>query len=250
MHSLRMHVRNVPAENSFRLLVPRRGRIDRYYSRVSVNFNFIGKYHAVADSVVNSAEKVEGPGTRGTKESVNDSKDEDGSDVTSTLSGLLAGLPTLAGPQRFANSLRQKFASNSGESNFAATSSNTRQSLVDIFHDVVNPWYRSRRIVDESHDFTDARRVEYNNCRVECSINFDNNLHGCITELELHSTLLKCTVIRTILEQNKANYRQIFNSDYTIDKSLEKLTSALDKFFLQITARDIVLILFSTTLNV
>lgn len=71
---------------------------------------------AVADSVVNSTEKVEGPGTRGAKESVNDSKDEDGSDVTSTLSGLLAGLPTLAGPQRLANSLRQKFASNSGES--------------------------------------------------------------------------------------------------------------------------------------
>ncbi|EFN76156.1 hypothetical protein EAI_08735, partial [Harpegnathos saltator] len=65
-------------------------------------------------AVVNSAEKVEGPGTRGTKESVNDSKDEDGSDVASTLSGLLAGLPTLAGPQRLANSLRQKFASNSG----------------------------------------------------------------------------------------------------------------------------------------
>ncbi|EFN67502.1 hypothetical protein EAG_02889, partial [Camponotus floridanus] len=65
-------------------------------------------------SVVNSAEKVEGPGTRGAKESVNDSKDEDGSDVASTLSGLLAGLPTLAGPQRLANSLRQKFASNSG----------------------------------------------------------------------------------------------------------------------------------------
>lgn len=75
-----------------------------------------GKYCALADSVVNSAEKVEGPGTRGTKESVNDSKDQDGSDVTSTLSGLLAGLPTLAGPQRLANSLRQKFASNSGES--------------------------------------------------------------------------------------------------------------------------------------
>ncbi|KAL0100378.1 hypothetical protein PUN28_019615 [Cardiocondyla obscurior] len=67
------------------------------------------------NSVVNSAEKVEGPGTRGAKESVNDSKEEDGSaDVTSTLSGLLAGLPTLAGPQRLANSLRQKFASNSG----------------------------------------------------------------------------------------------------------------------------------------
>ncbi|XP_018398307.1 PREDICTED: uncharacterized protein LOC108776250 [Cyphomyrmex costatus] len=65
------------------------------------------------NSVVNSAEKVEGPGTRGVKESVNDSKDEDGSDVASTLSGLLAGLPTLAGPQRLANSLRQKFASNS-----------------------------------------------------------------------------------------------------------------------------------------
>lgn len=70
----------------------------------------------VAGSIVNSAEKVEGPGTRGAKESVNDSKDEDGSDVASTLSGLLAGLPTLAGPQRLANSLRQKFANNSGES--------------------------------------------------------------------------------------------------------------------------------------
>ncbi|EZA54673.1 hypothetical protein X777_04958 [Ooceraea biroi] len=59
---------------------------------------------------------VEGPGTRGAKESVNDSKDEDGSDVASTLSGLLAGLPTLAGPQRLASSLKQKFVSNSGES--------------------------------------------------------------------------------------------------------------------------------------
>ncbi|RLU20766.1 hypothetical protein DMN91_007379 [Ooceraea biroi] len=57
---------------------------------------------------------VEGPGTRGAKESVNDSKDEDGSDVASTLSGLLAGLPTLAGPQRLASSLKQKFVSNSG----------------------------------------------------------------------------------------------------------------------------------------
>ncbi|XP_071637513.1 choline O-acetyltransferase isoform X6 [Temnothorax longispinosus] len=65
------------------------------------------------NAVVNSAEKVEGPGTRGAKESVNDSKDEDGSDVASTLSGLLAGLPTLAGSQRLANSLKQKFASNS-----------------------------------------------------------------------------------------------------------------------------------------
>jgi len=62
------------------------------------------------------AEKVEGPGTRGAKESVNDSKGEDGSDVASTLSGLLAGLPTLAGPQRLASSLKQKFVSNSGES--------------------------------------------------------------------------------------------------------------------------------------
>lgn len=81
----------------------------------SANFNRLGNI-VVAVSVVNSAEKVEGPGTRGAKESVNDSKDEDGSDVGSTLSGLLAGLPTLAGPQRLANSLRQKFASNSGES--------------------------------------------------------------------------------------------------------------------------------------
>jgi len=47
---------------------------------------------------------------------VNDSKGEDGSDVASTLSGLLAGLPTLAGPQRLASSLKQKFVSNSGES--------------------------------------------------------------------------------------------------------------------------------------
>ncbi|TGZ50974.1 Uncharacterized protein DBV15_07323 [Temnothorax longispinosus] len=72
---------------------------------------------AIADAVVNSAEKVEGPGTRGAKESVNDSKDEDGSDVASTLSGLLAGLPTLAGSQRLANSLKQKFASNSASIN-------------------------------------------------------------------------------------------------------------------------------------
>lgn len=47
---------------------------------------------------------------------MNDSKDEEGSDVASTLSGLLAGLPTLAGPQRLASSLKQKFVSNSGES--------------------------------------------------------------------------------------------------------------------------------------
>ncbi|XP_011049382.1 PREDICTED: choline O-acetyltransferase isoform X2 [Acromyrmex echinatior] len=77
------------------------------------NFKRLENVVAVADSVVNSIEKVEGPGTRGVKESVNDSKDEDGSDVASTLSGLLAGLPTLAGPQRLANSLKQKFASNS-----------------------------------------------------------------------------------------------------------------------------------------
>ena len=67
------------------------------------------------DSVEDSAEKVEGPGTQEAKESSNDSKDNDVTDVTSTLSGLLAGLPALAGPQRLANSLRQKFATNSGK---------------------------------------------------------------------------------------------------------------------------------------
>lgn len=110
---------------------------------------------AVADSVVNSTEKVEGPGTRGAKESVNDSKDEDGSDVASTLSGLLAGLPTLAGPQRLANSLRQKFASNSGES--------VKRLFFFPFHErilfrtsgrlvaVVESIDRSRCAINESH---------------------------------------------------------------------------------------------------
>ncbi|KAI4498942.1 hypothetical protein M0802_006117 [Mischocyttarus mexicanus] len=69
-------------------------------------------------SVVDSTEKVEGPGTRGSKESssVNDSTEENRPDVAATLSGLFAGLPTLAGPQRLANSLRQRFANNSGKS--------------------------------------------------------------------------------------------------------------------------------------
>lgn len=67
----------------------------------------------VSGSVRNSAEKVEGPGTRGA-ESANDSKEEEPY-VASTLSSLFAGLPALAGPQRLANSLRQKFANNSGK---------------------------------------------------------------------------------------------------------------------------------------
>ncbi|XP_046829201.1 choline O-acetyltransferase isoform X1 [Vespa crabro] len=59
-------------------------------------------------------EKVEGPRTRGARESsVNDSTEENRPDVAATLSGLFAGLPTLAGPQRLANSLRQRFANNS-----------------------------------------------------------------------------------------------------------------------------------------
>lgn len=42
---------------------------------------------------------------------------EDSAEVASTLSGLLAGLPTIAaGSQRIASSLRQRFADNSGES--------------------------------------------------------------------------------------------------------------------------------------
>ncbi|KYN40549.1 hypothetical protein ALC56_04858 [Trachymyrmex septentrionalis] len=104
------------------------------FPRAYANFKRLENVVAVADSVVNSIEKVEGPGTRGVKESVNDSKDEDGSDVASTLSGLLAGLPTLAGPQRLANSLRQKFASNSGR-------------LVAV----VEPVDRSRCAINESH---------------------------------------------------------------------------------------------------
>lgn len=57
---------------------------------------------------------MEGPETRAAKESsVNDSTEEARPDVAATLSGLFAGLPSLAGPQRLANSLRQKFANNS-----------------------------------------------------------------------------------------------------------------------------------------
>lgn len=99
---------------------------------------------------MNSAEKVEGPGTRGAKESVNDSKDEDGSDVASTLSGLLAGLPTLAGPQRLANSLRQKFASNSGES-VKRFSFHARCSFVGGGSHVMQSVDRSRCAINESH---------------------------------------------------------------------------------------------------
>ncbi|KAH0554964.1 hypothetical protein KQX54_014186 [Cotesia glomerata] len=67
------------------------------------------------NSVEDSAEKVEGPGTQGAKESSNDSRDEDSAnDISSTLSGLLAGLPALPGPQRLASSLRQRFSTNSG----------------------------------------------------------------------------------------------------------------------------------------
>ncbi|CAG5076054.1 Protein of unknown function [Cotesia congregata] len=68
------------------------------------------------NSVEDSAEKVEGPGTQGAKESSNDSRDEDSAnDISSTLSGLLAGLPALPGPQRLASSLRQRFSTNSGK---------------------------------------------------------------------------------------------------------------------------------------
>lgn len=74
----------------------------------------VERWIRISGSVRNSAEKVEGPGTRGA-ESANDSKEEEGPDVTSTLSSLFAGLPNLAGPQRLANSLRQKFANNSGK---------------------------------------------------------------------------------------------------------------------------------------
>ncbi|CAL7935983.1 unnamed protein product [Xylocopa violacea] len=68
---------------------------------------------SVSGSVADSAEKVEGPGTQGAKESVNGPRSENGPDVATKLSSLLAGLPSLAGPQRLANSLRQKFANNS-----------------------------------------------------------------------------------------------------------------------------------------
>ncbi|XP_014205152.1 choline O-acetyltransferase [Copidosoma floridanum] len=69
----------------------------------------------VAGSVEDSAEKVEGLGSRDAKESENDSREEEPQppDVAAKLSGLLAGLPTLAGPQRLATSLRQKFVNNS-----------------------------------------------------------------------------------------------------------------------------------------
>ncbi|KAG7211842.1 hypothetical protein KM043_011065 [Ampulex compressa] len=90
-------------------------------------------------SVSNSGEKVEGPGTQGAKESVNDSKDEDGPDVVSTLSGLLAGLPALAGRQRLANSLRQKFASNSGKStHFPWPTAFPFRRLVTVVDEVIN----------------------------------------------------------------------------------------------------------------
>lgn len=74
-----------------------------------------GRFINISGSVEDSAEKVEGPGTRGTSESANDSKEGEGPEVASTLSGLLAGLPTFAGSQRIATTLRQKFAENSGE---------------------------------------------------------------------------------------------------------------------------------------
>ncbi|CAD1470419.1 unnamed protein product, partial [Heterotrigona itama] len=63
-------------------------------------------------SVTNSAGKVEGPETQEAKESVNGSRA--GPDITSKLSSLFAGLPSLAGPQRLATTLRQRFANNSG----------------------------------------------------------------------------------------------------------------------------------------
>lgn len=88
-------------------------------------------------SVEDSAEKVEGPGSRdatrtesvvqqvnnGNNDDVDSRVDEQSeqppptADVAATLSGLLAGLPTLAGGsgQRLASSLRQKFVNNSGE---------------------------------------------------------------------------------------------------------------------------------------
>ncbi|CAK9796681.1 hypothetical protein ANTQUA_LOCUS842 [Anthophora quadrimaculata] len=66
-------------------------------------------------SVANSTKKVEGPGTQEVTESVNGSRVEVGPDVTSKLSSLFAGIPSLAGPQRLASSLRQKFANNSGK---------------------------------------------------------------------------------------------------------------------------------------
>ncbi|KAK1121505.1 hypothetical protein K0M31_010308 [Melipona bicolor] len=65
-------------------------------------------------SVANSAGKVEGPETQEAKESVNGSRAEVGPDVASKLSSLFAGLPSLAGPQRLATTLRQRFANNSG----------------------------------------------------------------------------------------------------------------------------------------
>ena len=69
----------------------------------------------VAGSVTNSAGKVEGPETQEAKESVNGSRAEVGPDVASKLSSLFAGLPSLAGPQRLATTLRQRFANNSGK---------------------------------------------------------------------------------------------------------------------------------------
>lgn len=72
----------------------------------------------IADSVEDSAEKVEGPGFSVTKvESLGETRDGDvtNDDKTSTLSGLLAGLPALAGTQRLAASLRQKFVTSSGK---------------------------------------------------------------------------------------------------------------------------------------
>ena len=84
-------------------------------SKASVRFAYI----VIAGSVEDSAEKVEGPGTRDATESVNDSRAEESSqppDVAATLSGLLSGLPSFAGSQRLASSLRQKFVNNSGES--------------------------------------------------------------------------------------------------------------------------------------
>lgn len=82
---------------------------------ISSNNRIIVRTIFVSGSVRNSAEKVEGPGTQEAKESVNGSRAEVGPDVASKLSSLFAGLPSLAGPQRLATSLRQKFANNSGK---------------------------------------------------------------------------------------------------------------------------------------
>lgn len=100
----------------------------------------------VSGSVRNSAEKVEGPGTQEAKESVNGSRAEVGPDVASKLSSLFAGLPSLAGPQRLASSLRQKFANNSGKfTNFPLPRA--------------RPWRPSLTIVDEVNGVPARRPV-------------------------------------------------------------------------------------------